>query len=142
MDNFATAAARPARSSFAVGLERADRYGVAPPVLASWVHHLVYVRNLCAHHARLWDRVWSVQPQLPADPAWRKPHLANNQRLAATLLILYSFVKRCLDSPAPDPFPPLWRGRVDILLAALPSAPNAAGKLGLTPEWPAGPLWQ
>src|SRR5690606_38196546 len=34
------------------------RYAVQPRTLGSWIHHLVYVRNLCAHHARLWDRLW------------------------------------------------------------------------------------
>lgn len=35
----------------------AGRYGLQPHVLSSWMHHLVYARNLCAHHSRLWDRM-------------------------------------------------------------------------------------
>jgi len=31
----------------------ASRYRLQPLTLASGVHHLVYVRNLCAHHSRL-----------------------------------------------------------------------------------------
>jgi len=44
------------------GLKRIDqkavsaRYGRQPRDMVSWMHQLVYVRNLCAHHSRLWDR--------------------------------------------------------------------------------------
>jgi abortive infection bacteriophage resistance protein len=31
----------------------ASRYGRQPRDLASWIHHMVYVRMLCAHHSRL-----------------------------------------------------------------------------------------
>lgn len=31
----------------------AIRYGLQSHILTSWMHHLVYVRNLCAHHSRL-----------------------------------------------------------------------------------------
>lgn len=43
----------------------AGRYGLQAITLESWMHHCVYVRNLCAHHSRLWDRVWAIKPELP-----------------------------------------------------------------------------
>ena len=117
------------------------RYGVQPDVLVNWGHHLSVVRNLCAHHCRLWDRFWSVRPKLPPNKkGWQPPHLAGNSRLSATLLILYQLLKRCL--PTPDPYPADWRKRVNTYLGNLPATPNAAEKLGLTPDWFVGPLWQ
>lgn len=118
----------------------AGRYGVQPDILTSWAHHLTVARNTCAHHCRAWDRTWSIKPRLPAGKAWQPPYLAGNERVSVTLLILYRLLKRCLKPP--DPGPAVWKARVDALLAKLPAAPNAAAKLGLTPDWFAGPLWQ
>lgn len=43
----------------------AKHYDVADVVLTSWMHVLVYTRNLCAHHARLWNRTLTVTPKCP-----------------------------------------------------------------------------
>ncbi len=32
---------------------------------ASWLHSLNYLRNVCAHHNRLWNRNIDIQPKLP-----------------------------------------------------------------------------
>lgn len=37
-----------------------DFYGVEEQTLISWIQHLVYVRNYCAHHNRLWNKHLSV----------------------------------------------------------------------------------
>ncbi|MDZ7618082.1 MAG: hypothetical protein U1E05_13845, partial [Patescibacteria group bacterium] len=54
---------------------------------------LVDIRNLCAHHARLWDRVWTIKPERPAGKDWQPPNLPSNSRLFATLLILRHMMK-------------------------------------------------
>jgi len=67
----------------------AGAYGVHPPVLGSWLHTLTYVRNVCAHHSRLWNRVLGVAPKLPRnEPNWFPPHVPHNDRLWVVLLIL------------------------------------------------------
>lgn len=43
----------------------ADHFGIAHTVLESWLHSLVYIRNCCAHHSRLWNRELSVKPKFP-----------------------------------------------------------------------------
>jgi abortive infection bacteriophage resistance protein len=116
----------------------AQRYGLQPTTLASWIHHLSVIRNLCAHHARVWDRLWSVRPELPAGHAWRPPHLSGNGRLGATLLILNHLLRRC---PAAGAFPREWHNRVSELLTTPPATPVALRQMGITPEWFAGPLW-
>lgn len=40
-------------------------YQVDESVLSSWLRHLTLVRNICAHHGRLWNRKFVVIPQLP-----------------------------------------------------------------------------
>jgi abortive infection bacteriophage resistance protein len=42
-----------------------DNYGVDKKILSSWLHSLVYIRNLCAHHSRLWNRILSISPKKP-----------------------------------------------------------------------------
>ncbi len=42
------------------------QFGIkAPYVFESWMESLTYVRNVCAHHARLWNRNLTIKPQLP-----------------------------------------------------------------------------
>lgn len=43
----------------------AEAYGLDEVLLASFLHHLSVVRNICAHHARLWDRELPFKMQLP-----------------------------------------------------------------------------
>jgi len=45
--------------------EVAAFYGLADTVLESWLHSIVYVRNICAHHGRLWNRTLRIQPLTP-----------------------------------------------------------------------------
>ncbi len=43
----------------------ASTYKLDENVLQTFVHHLTYVRNICAHHSRLWNRQLTVTMQLP-----------------------------------------------------------------------------
>ena len=40
----------------------ANFYCLPPDAFCSWLHTINYVRNLCAHHARLWNRSINVVP--------------------------------------------------------------------------------
>jgi abortive infection bacteriophage resistance protein len=46
----------------------ANHFGLEENVFESWLHCLVYVRNICAHHARLWNRILSISPRIPLNP--------------------------------------------------------------------------
>lgn len=46
----------------------AQYFGLADKVLSSWLHSIVYLRNTCAHHARLWNREMQIQPIIPRNP--------------------------------------------------------------------------
>lgn len=117
----------------------AQRYGLQPRDWVSWLHHLNYVRNLCAHHARLWDRNWSIKPQLPAARFWKPPDLPGNNRLFATLLILNYLMVHC---PTVTGYAAAWRSRVEALIDQPPSVTNAANLMGLTATWKTHPLWK
>lgn len=117
----------------------AQRYGLQPRDWVSWLHHLNYVRNLCAHHARLWDRNWSIKPRLPAARAWRPPHLPGNNRLFVTLLVLNYLMAHC---PAVAGYAAEWRSRLEALIDDPPKVANAADLMGLAATWKTHPLWK
>ena len=43
----------------------AKPYGLDEEVLCSFLHHLTVIRNICAHHGRLWNRRVTVTMKLP-----------------------------------------------------------------------------
>ena len=43
-------------------------FGLPDKVFASWLHSVVYVRNICAHHSRLWNKTLSIRPLMPRSP--------------------------------------------------------------------------
>jgi len=46
-------------------------FDMPPDIFCSWLHTLNYVRNICAHHARLWNRTFNIVPE--------KLHFANHK---------------------------------------------------------------
>ena len=41
----------------------ATYFNLPPGTFNSWLHTINYVRNLCAHHARLWNRDFNIVPE-------------------------------------------------------------------------------
>lgn len=69
----------------------AMRYGISNGrIFASWLRSLNYLRNVCAHHSRLWNRNIIDQPKLP--PAEQVPSLtsfhSDAQRQARPFMLL------------------------------------------------------
>lgn len=46
----------------------ANHFGLPEVVFTSWLHSIVYLRNICAHHARLWNKEMQIQPIIPNFP--------------------------------------------------------------------------
>jgi abortive infection bacteriophage resistance protein len=57
-------------------------FGLHHTVFASWLHTLAYVRNICAHHCRLWNREFAIKPEILLKPKneWIQPAFNANQR--------------------------------------------------------------
>lgn len=118
----------------------ANRYGLHSSVMHTWLHHLVYMRNLCAHHLRLWGRVSSIIPDLPRNvPAWGPTYVPRRDCLFCTLLILNALMNR---SPAVKSFAREWRARVTKHLAQPPAGLNLMAGLGGPANWASHPLWK
>ena|SRR3990167_2807980 len=73
----------------------AKEYGLPGEVFRSWLHTLVYVRNLCAHHARFWNRDLAIKPTFPhKDPLWQDLFPINHRRSIAVFTISYYLLKK------------------------------------------------
>ena len=109
-------------------------YGVDEEVLQSWLHHLTVVRNTCAHHARLWNREFTVRPQAPrSKPATlRGEFVPGSHKLYNTLLLLLHL----MDVVAPASH---WRQRLVALIDA--HAIDTAA-MGFPDNWRSRPLWR
>jgi len=113
----------------------ANDYHVKPVVLRSWLRTLTYVRNVCAHHARLWNRQLSVSPELPRhDARWQAPVTPTNRRLFAVLLILRQMMAHHHQGVH-------WQQRVSELLEPIASKNYWCIAMGLPNDWPNHPLW-
>lgn len=73
--------------------EVADSFGVPTPVFESWLRALVGVRNICAHHGRLWNRMLWSRPMIPRRDRqqrhreWHEPVGVPAERVYAVLTI-------------------------------------------------------
>lgn len=46
----------------------ANYFGLDSRTFESWLHTIGYIRNVCAHHSRLWNRVMRITPTMPTNP--------------------------------------------------------------------------
>ncbi|WP_225908886.1 Abi family protein [Pseudomonas lactucae] len=70
----------------------ARRLKLPAPLMQSWLHTLTIIRNICAHHSRLWNRELGIRPELPKKANFLWPdHLFQpgpHTRIFAALCIL------------------------------------------------------
>jgi abortive infection bacteriophage resistance protein len=120
---------------------RSDRQAIAKPygldekVLISLTHHLTYVRNICAHHGRLWNKQFTVTMTVPNSPASLKLAMnpSTTRKLHNTLVVLGYMMK--IIAPGTD-----WRARLTDLIRACPLADTNA--MGFPSNWPLLPAWK
>ena len=108
----------------------AKTFGLDGAVLGSWLHALSYVRNLAAHHQRLWNRVYTIKPiaarHLAAD-------LQDTTRFYAQAVMIEALLR--VVAPASR-----WGDRLADLLAQHPKVP--LGRLGFPEGWQQREVWQ
>ncbi len=105
--------------------------------LVSTLHHFTYIRNICAHHSRLWDRELRIGLQLPAAKPWQPPLVPDSGRLYPSLLLIYRILQKCRRQKG---FTAEWKKRIDSVMATLPSAPNALDHMACQRSGPASLL--
>jgi abortive infection bacteriophage resistance protein len=113
----------------------AQTFGVSHEVLRTWLWSLNEVRNIAAHHGRLWNKTLGNRPMIPSirfHPAWHQPPF-DDDRLYAVL----SICAHCLPRVAPHS---RWRARVFELLQENPRIPIR--NMGFPNDWQSSALWQ
>ncbi len=116
----------------------AGAYAMPGPVLRSWLHTLSYIRNLCAHHARVWNRVLAIQPYVPrkhTHPDWHAPVdvQASQRKIFSVLMLLRYMLSRVAPRSS-------WQARLEGLLKRYPDLPIA--DMGFPRNWKDCPVWR
>lgn len=130
------------------GLTPADKKTIAlsykitrPGIFISWVRTLSYMRNVCAHHARLWNIPLVIQPKLP--PPKEFPEFThwlsqgNSQtRLYGSLSIMQFLLKTV--SPSTK-----WHERIKAHISTFPLTSNMlTSGAGFPQGWDKEELWK
>jgi len=113
----------------------ADTFGLTAPQLSSWLNSLEIVRNACAHHGRLFNKVYAKAPKMPptdTHPGLDAASASMTKTFGQLTMIQYMRDKSGV-------------GRSAILGAVLSSypqvAPVPASHLGMPADWKATTLW-
>lgn len=112
-----------------------DKYGVeSGKVFASWLRSLNFIRNVSAHHSRLWNI--NVLELAPIPKEW--PNMPNNKPF-----LYFCFMQQLLRTICPRS---LWGQRFKaLLLEEFPNIPSSATSLadsGLIGGWEEWEIWQ
>jgi abortive infection bacteriophage resistance protein len=117
------------------------QYGIPrPELLSSWIRTLSYVRNVCAHHSRLWNHPLVNQPMLPR--AGEVPLVEHIRTYGPTQTRVYAaaaLAQHFLRIINPNSS---WKDRLKSLWNGFPSVPGLSpAHAGFMPAWRTQPLW-
>lgn len=113
----------------------ANYFGLSDSVFEAWLHSIVYLRNICAHHTRLWNRAMSIRPPMPRSP--KKKWLANiNIRNSRTYFML-SIIKFLLQTVNPTT---TFGDKLKALLSQYPNVDIRA--MDFPSNWEQETLWK
>jgi len=110
-------------------------YGLSPENLKSLLEHAAYVRNLCAHHARLWNRRFTITVGLPQNhpvDLVDSVNPAEDRRIYNTLVLLAHVV----DIVEPQNH---WAHRLLALLRT--QQMPVTQHMGFPADWATRPIW-
>jgi len=109
-------------------------YGLSDTVMESWLHSIVYVRNICAHHSRLWNRKLSIKAIVPHRTDLPFINIPSDTKRIYYILSILLYL---LQSVNPQNTFVL---RFNALLAKYPMVNVAA--MGFPYDWKSETLWQ
>lgn len=98
--------------------------------LSSWMHALSFVRNVCAHHSKLWDRIFTVKPMIiPPITGLMTP----NTTVYSYCAMMHYILKHITNASK-------WSNRLYTLILECPLSPQA--HMGFPADWHLEPFWQ
>lgn len=107
----------------------AKTFSLSVSLIESWLHALTILRNICAHHGRVWNRRFVYRPEVYAHAP---QHFADQQTYYCLAVVMRLF-SRPVDTHDE------WPIRLMDLFKAHPSI--APTDLGFPANWEADPIW-
>ncbi len=114
----------------------ASQYCIPDVVLTSWLQTMNVIRNICAHHSRLWNKELGVKPFIPRKkkyPEWHEPVKITQNRIFGILTILHYLLR--IIAPQSK-----WKNRLNDLLDEYPEI--SRWSMGFPDNWQDSPLWK
>lgn len=74
-------------------LKIAQYFNLKPESLRTWIHAVTVIRNLCAHHARLWNRSLTIKPRLTKT---MKSYYPRNSSASHRLVLVLDIISELL----------------------------------------------
>lgn len=103
--------------------------------LGDWLHTLTYVRNICAHHSRLWNRELAIKPDKVKEQVWLPPITPRNNRIFYILLMLRHLLRATGNGED-------WASSINELLLPFAEQKRWRASMGLPKNWREHPLWR
>ena len=97
--------------------------------MVSWLLSLTYLRNLCAHHSRVWNRKFTITPMKAKK---YKDVMKDNSRFYAQAIMIQVFLKAISTKPE-------WHVRLSQLFKEYSKINTAL--MGFPSNWKQQPLW-
>ncbi|HEY5743339.1 MAG TPA: Abi family protein [Chryseolinea sp.] len=110
-------------------------FGFPDEQLLSWTKAIFTMRNSCAHHARIWNRVFGVKPSVPGknkNPKWHATPGFANDRVGLILTVCHHWLGKVSTTTQ-------WKERLFVLFDEYPEIPLA--EMGIPTNWRTHALW-
>ena len=115
-----------------------SRYDLQYLTLESWIHSLTYVRNICAHHARLWDKIFQISPSLPKRKNWQKLQGLEKTVFVTALMLNWLLAHDSIDVSSHE----AWKHKLEELMDGFAGRyPRLLSFTGFSRDWKKNPLW-
>jgi abortive infection bacteriophage resistance protein len=110
----------------------AAKFNLQHDVLESWLHALAFTRNLCAHHNRIWNRVFTIRPKIPR-PYWGLWPVESQALLYIQCCMIHHMIRIVADESQ-------WSGRLRELISQRPGV--SLSSMGFPDDWETLPFWK
>lgn len=107
-----------------------------PAHLSSWLDHLRHLRNLCAHHARVWNRTFDVIMTVPPGvPEVAHLNALSTRKLYGSLTGLRFLIARI------DPLSTWYARALDLITGFARRSGVRLQQMGFPPAWQSEGIW-
>jgi abortive infection bacteriophage resistance protein len=110
--------------------EIASLFSVHYSILESWLHTLSYLRNLCAHHSRLWNRIFTIKPKFLKEC---KAYISQDSKFFAQTFVVVRLLRKISQDSH-------WEERLEHLLKEYQAIDTSM--MGFPENWISLSIWE